>query len=628
MNADLNEKIIKLVSQFPCSYSTMLFYGKQYANLLTYINESTKNMPADIPMPAKIFYTLTGAKEPAKCKVCGNDIPHDRKCNALTGYKSLCCSRRCAQLDPDHIKRQEELSMSKYGTPRPQMSERVKGKMKATLAGKPDEFWEKAAEKRRMTNIEKYGTDSVSRIEAVRARKSEAMLRMPDEKKKTRLEKTRLTKLKKYGNEKFVNTEKTKETTAKNAKSNPDYWTNILEKRRKSCIEKYGVDSPLKIQSVKDSIRLSHIRKSFNECISKSEYAQPLFDADYYAAHRHDDLPWKCKECGGEFAAKVGDQMYFPARCLKCHPLHEQVSRPEKEMAEFIKSIYGGEVIENDRTVIGPSELDVYLPEEKLAFEFDGLLWHSEEMGTPPGYHLSKTEKCETAGVHLVHVSEAEWICKREIAQSRIKALLGVYGEKIYARNCEVREIPAAESKDFQIKNHIQGYAPAKVNIGLFYGGKLASLMTFGKCRFDRKHEWELVRFCSRLNARVVGAAGKMLAYFEKKYSPISIVSYADRRWSRGKLYKALGFSLDHASKPDYRYWNRKKGVYMPESRIKYQKHKLPDLLPGFDPGLSESENMKRAGFTKIYDCGNLVFTKSADAEVNNFDAGNKPRTA
>lgn len=195
MNKDLNEKIIKLVSEFPCSYSTMLFYGRQYADLLTYINESTKDMPDDISMPAKIFYTLTGAKEPAKCKVCGNDIPHDRKCNALTGYKSLCCSRRCAQLDPDHVKRQEELSMSKYGTRKPQMSERVKDKMKATLAGKPDEFWENAAEKRRMTNIERYGTDSVSKVEAVRARKSEAMLQMPDEKKKARLEKTRLTKL-------------------------------------------------------------------------------------------------------------------------------------------------------------------------------------------------------------------------------------------------------------------------------------------------------------------------------------------------------------------------------------------------------------------------------------------------
>ena len=125
------------------------------------------------------------------------------------------------------------------------------------------------------------------------------------------------------------------------------------------------------------------------------------------------------------------------------------------------------------------------------------------------------------------------------------------------------------------------------------------------------KDLWELVRFCSRLNVSAVGAAGKLLAYFEKKYSPVSIVSYADRRLSRGKLYNALGFRLDRASKPDYWYWNRKKGVYMPESRVKYQKHKLPGLLQDFNPELSESENMKRAGFTK-----NIRLRKSSIREA------------
>ena len=121
----------------------------------------------------------------------------------------------------------------------------------------------------------------------------------------------------------------------------------------------------------------------------------------------------------------------------------------------------------------------------------------------------------------------------------------------------------------------------------------------------------ELVRFCSQLNVRAVGAAEKLLAY----YRPASMVSDADRRWSRGKLYNALGLRLDHVSKPDYWYWNRKKGVYIPESRVKYQKHKLPGLLPDFNPELSESENMKRAGFTKMYGCGNLIFVKRATSE-------------
>lgn len=110
--------------------------------------------------------------------------------------------------------------------------------------------------------------------------------------------------------------------------------------------------------------------------------------------------------------------------------------------------------------------------------------------------------------------------------------------------------------------------------------------MTFGKCRFDRKHEWELVRFCSKLNTKVIDGAGRLLRRFEEDYKPVSPVSYADRQRSRGGLYKALGFRLDHVSKPDY--WYFKNGVRRRYSRMMFQKHKLKDLLKAFDPPLSE----------------------------------------
>ena len=39
---------------------------------------------------------------------------------------------------------------------------------------------------------------------------------------------------------------------------------------------------------------------------------------------------------------------------------------------------------------------------------------------------------------------------------------------------------------------------------------------------------------------------------------------------------------------------------------MKYQKHKLKNLLQNFDPKLSEYENMIQNKFTRIWDCGNL----------------------
>ena len=43
----------------------------------------------------------------------------------------------------------------------------------------------------------------------------------------------------------------------------------------------------------------------------------------------------------------------------------------EKEILNFISSIYAGEIIENDRELISPLELDIVIPEFKLAIEFN-----------------------------------------------------------------------------------------------------------------------------------------------------------------------------------------------------------------------------------------------------------------
>jgi hypothetical protein len=42
---------------------------------------------------------------------------------------------------------------------------------------------------------------------------------------------------------------------------------------------------------------------------------------------------------------------------------------------------------------------------------------------------------------------------------------------------------------------------------------------------------------------------------------------------------------------------------------INYQKHKLDKILSNFDPKLTEWENMQNAGYDRVWDCGNYVFS-------------------
>lgn len=97
--------------------------------------------------------------------------------------------------------------------------------------------------------------------------------------------------------------------------------------------------------------------------------------------------------------------------CKTCY-CNDFTSRNETEILETLKSSYSGKIIHCDRTAIAPLELDIYLPELKLAIEHDGLYWHNSEK-VKPGYHVLKTRMAEKAGIRLIHVFENEWLAKR-----------------------------------------------------------------------------------------------------------------------------------------------------------------------------------------------------------------------
>ena len=212
---------------------------------------------------------------------------------------------------------------------------------------------------------------------------------------------------------------------------------------------------------------------------------------------------------------------------------------------------------------------------------------------------------CEDKGYQLIHIFEDEWINQRQIIEDRIKSLLGIYDRKIYARKCEIREIEKAVSDIFLLENHLQGKDNASIRYGLYYQGELISVMTFGKPRFNKKYDFELIRFVSKLGTQVIGGFSKLLKHFGRNFSNASIISYADRRFSKGNVYEKSGFTLMTISKPNY-IWANKNNRF---SRYQCQKHKLKQILGDkFNPNLSESENMMMNGYNKIYDCGNLIF--------------------
>jgi hypothetical protein len=207
----------------------------------------------------------------------------------------------------------------------------------------------------------------------------------------------------------------------------------------------------------------------------------------------------------------------------------------------------------------------------------------------------------------LIHIFEYDFDFKNDIVSSIVKNAINL-SDKIFARKTIIKKIKdKSVVKDFLTKNHLQGFVNTNINYGLYYNDELVSLMTFMKTRKvlnknGDENEYELIRFCNKLNTTVIGGASKLFNKFLNEYEPSSVLSYCDLSWGTGVLYENLGFINDGDTKPNYFYViNGKK-----ENRINYQKHKL--VKQGYDPNLTESQIMNGLGYYRIYNCGNRKY--------------------
>jgi len=337
----------------------------------------------------------------------------------------------------------------------------------------------------------------------------------------------------------------------------------------------------------------------------KSEFKKSGYKVltENYINH-HQKLHTVCPE-GHDYYVSWSNWNQHGCSCPKCKEWG--TSQQELMIIDFVKTLCN-DIIEHDRTLIKPYELDIIIPDKKIAIEYCGLYWHSELFGKDKKYHLNKLNKCEENGYKLITIFEDELVFKKDVVFSRLKNLLTTYSsDTIYARKCKIREINSRQASTFCNNNHTQGYGSgANVKLGAFYKNELVSVMTFSKPSIAKGSKdttglvWELHRFCSKINYRVIGIASKLLKHFERNYEWNNIFSYADRRWSDGNVYNQLGFKFVGSTKPNYWYIKKQKRLH----RFGLRKAKEEPKY------ITEWEIRKSQGLNRIWDCGNMRFNK------------------
>ena len=521
-------------------------FPEKYNNIISFKKENTLNLD----FPELLYCYLHTLKNVPTCKSkdCDGKLSFE---SFNYGYKGTFCSVKCGCSDKEKIAKTKKTIQDKYGVDHISQVPEIKNQIKKTIQNK-------------------YGVDNI--------------MHLPE----TSI-KIKSTMLERYG--------------VDNAMKLDKFLKKSLETNRNNHGGELSIHTP-------------EVRKKRNKTVSEN-FLEKYQDINFINPHGN-EIEFSCGCIKNEtiqlnratFRFRYNNNIKL---CTLCNPIDNN-SYGEKTLFEFITSIYEGEIITNDRKVLNGKELDILLPQENLAIEYNGLYWHSNAK-VDKNYHLNKTEKCNLNGYKLLHVFEDEWINKFEIIKSIIRNNLKITKKKTYARLTIVKEISTKVAKKFLVENHIQGYCNSTYKFGLYdSNGILTSVMTFGHLRKSlgqkqaTPNHYEMLRFANKINSNVVGGASKLYKYFLRNYKPVYVLSYANRRFFDGAMYKTLGLEFVKTTTPNYFYIKKSGDLYERENRFKYRKDVL--VKEGYDPNKSEREIMEDRGFLKIYDCGTYKFEK------------------
>lgn len=460
--------------------------------------------------------------------------------------------------------------------------------------------------------LSKYGVDNVAKLDSVK-------------------QKAKQTCLEKYGKEFYTQTDEYRKSveatclekygTSHHLKSN-----QVIQKRKHTCLQKYGVDNVSKTKEVQSRIKQVWNDKYGVTNVSKlnisnlTEWKLFLKDPRTYIINHFDSPTVNELACYfGTCVTSIYNNLDVKANT---DILSKSYSNMEDDIVDFLHSLDETIVIErNNRTILNPYELDIYLPSYKLAIECNPTATHNSTIADPWGgypkdkfYHITKSDKCEEHHIQLIHIFGYEWKYKKDIVKSILASKLAK-NYKLYARNCVIREVNNEDCCNFLDENHRQGKAISKVRLGLYHQDELVSIMTFSHMRTtigtgkeDLSDCWELVRFCSKLNTTVVGGASKLFKYFVNNYHPSRIRSFSDRAHTSGKVYPLLRFTEIRRSDPGYMWVNLNTDRAI--NRVACQKQNIDKLFPNeiIDKSLTEKEIMTAHGFVQVFDSGTILW--------------------
>ena len=599
------------------------------------VHEIELNCQDDIPWPEKLYLFQEGLHHRPVCH-CGKECAF---ISPTKGYTRTCSPACASQSGGEKFEKIKSTMMKRYGVAHALQSDELCAKRRRTnLKRHGDEHY---------NNRNKYIQTSIERYGGVGG----AAPSIKDKVVRTTTER--------YGGmglaSEFIRNKAARTNLERYGVENPAQSTEIRKKIIATTLERYGVDNPTKSSEIKERVKRTNkerhggtgtaskaIRTKITKTnierygvknasqhsqiakkISKGLQSYMLEKTEIPIIQYNPDGTWRvactdphCDKCEQKWyithSVLYHDRLKYGLNtCTNLFPIQPSNIK-NTYIEQFIQHIlddHGIQYITNDRNIIAPSEVDIYIPDYKIAIECNGIYWHSSEY-KDRNYHYNKWLECKKHGIQLLTIWE-DWVAnKPQIVESVLLSKLGIYQNKIGARQCDIVEVDSKIARQFLDNNHIQGFVNASIYIGLVYGNALVGLMTFGKKRgvSGRKGivegEWELSRFCTVRSMQIVSGAQRLLTYFIRQYQPKRIISFSCNDISNGNLYIKLGFTEERINQA-YWYIDKKMHRY---HRSAFTKARI--VAKGWkesrDKSWTEAGVVAEHGYYRLDDCGQI----------------------
>ena len=295
------------------------------------------------------------------CEACGGQVPLRQRNNT---YARTCGSKQCAGA----------MIAQTYQSKTSDEKQTIASKRSRTARSRSEQQISESTSKRKSTTRDRWGVDHPMQLAQVKAKVAATILTATGVPHHTQL---------------------------------PEFQKN----RQQAYQDKHGVGHHMQMESVAAKVSRSLKERHYSDRIGHLDQLESIYHTGGIAAVEN----------------SLGVTTSTAYRLLRENSIaliKTEFSRLELSIQGWVRDHYSGTMICGDRSLIGPLEVDIYVPDLNLAIECNGAHWHSESRGRGPEYHLNKTQLLADQGIRLIHMFDLDWYGQTTAAQNTLTAAI------------------------------------------------------------------------------------------------------------------------------------------------------------------------------------------------------------